>query len=507
MQYGTFDYVSNLFQRWTGTIEVGIRLIKTKFHYGRIAVVFDPFNRINDADTSGLGSLLSTNYSAIIDLNAEDGEEGGSNYYRFPIPYMNNVGYTSIGREYRSDQSGEASSKFVLPPPNTNIFQWATPDIQVHNEREVYNPYLRFYALTELGYLDAASSEVPILLSIKAGHDFDLSIPTVNVARTTPPIYPEPSPFYCQSGSIRLVPNEISSSVANENTCSGEKITDLMTLTKRFTPMTIRVSESPPYFDMMTTKLASEPGNVQQVQVDFPNKGFTGAVLSLTGNTLTGFKMSNVEAVQALYKFTYGGRKYKCTADEAGSTIMARLIHMGRQRPDDKFNDMAPCGGTSYPLSGSMVINTAINNFLEVERNFYSNRKLISKMSDDVVTQLISFSPNKTYTYPEPAGTGLPEDFNCIRRIGPHIYKEGGPLRRMPHTDLTDLDNLYNDANTPSTRGLSEYASFCLEEACYPTSEITSAKFAALNLGAVLEAMPENAGFTFLMNPPCVAFL
>jgi len=510
MQYGTFDYVSNLFQRWTGTIEIGIRLIKTKFHYGRIAVVFDPFGRINDANTGGLGTLLSTNYSAIIDLNAENGEEGGSNYYRFPIPYMNNVGYTSIGRDFRATGSfqDQGTSKFVLPQAQSSVFNWAVPDIDVNNEREVYNPYLRFYALTELGHLDAASNSVPILVSIKAGHDFDLSIPTVNVAQTTPPIDPDPSVFYCQSGSIRLVPSEISSSVANENTCSGEKITDLMTLTKRFTPVTIRVSDNPPYFDMMTKKLHDDPGDEsQEVYVDFPNRGFTGAVLGLTGNTLTGFKMSNVEAVQALYKFTYGGRKYKCAADEVGSTMMARLIHMGRQRPDGKFNDMAPCGGVTYPLSGSMVVNTAINNFLEVERNFYSNRKLISKMSDDVVTQLVSFSPNKTYTYPEPASAGTPDDFNCIRRIGPHIKREGGSLRRMPHIDLTDLDNLYNDANTPSTRGLSEYASHCMEEASYPTSEITSAKFAATNLGAVLEAMPENAGFTFLMNPPCVAFL
>eukprot|EP00494_Astrolonche_serrata_P006544 UN06568 len=155
-------------------------------------------------------------------------KKGGSNYYRFPIPYMNSVGFTSIGRDYK------LNTKFCQVY-NTESFKKPDPRALAQQMREIYNPYLRFYALTELGYLDVAADNVPMLISIRAGDDFQLSLPSVNVATTFPARQPEEPNFYCQSGSIQLIPNDVNKATINEKTCNNEIINDLMTLTKRFT--------------------------------------------------------------------------------------------------------------------------------------------------------------------------------------------------------------------------------------------------------------------------------
>merc|ERR1740129_1331797 len=41
----------------------------------------------------------------------------------------------------------------------------------------------------------------------------------------------------------------------------------------------------------------------------------------------------------------------------------------------------------TVPLSGEMVVQSSINNFLEIERPFYSNRKLISTVLPNVLAQ------------------------------------------------------------------------------------------------------------------------
>merc|ERR1712096_596923 len=195
----------------------------TKFHYGRIAVVFDPFDRLAEEGASSqiLGSILSTNYSMVIDLNAEDGMEGSSNYYRIRVPYMNNVGYSAIA----SDVNKVGRTGILYSPGNAGVD---------YRRREVYNPYLRFYALTDLGFLSAAADVVPILLSIRAGDDFELSIPSVKVANTEPSAAVSSKP-YCQSGKLVLIPQQKDTSKINNDTCNGEKITDLCTLANRFT--------------------------------------------------------------------------------------------------------------------------------------------------------------------------------------------------------------------------------------------------------------------------------
>jgi len=513
MQMGTFDYTCNLFARYTGSVEISIRLLMTKFHFGRIAVVFDPFDRLaeNVANQQQLGSILSTNYSMIIDLNAEDGQEGSSNYYRIKVPYMNNVGFSAIASDV--DEVGRTG---VLYSPNN-----VSSDFR---RRENYNPYLRFYALTDLGFLSAAADQVPILVSIRAGDDFELSVPTVRVANTAPAAAVASKP-YAQSGKLVLIPSEKKAGAINSATCNGEKITDLCQLANRYTAPYLPTATTPAYLCLNSNKVALQrsaaPG---------------GVTLSLHRNTPDGYQMSNVEAVSNIFRYTYGGRSYKAMADEQNSIIMARLIHapvsigdIGRCESSyvdvegitkeqnfpgaQGFYAVAPATGMSTALSGQLVVDSGINNFIEISRPFYSNRKLISTRkpqkpnsnagalsdiiaADEVLTQVVSFSTSTDET--------LEVNDQTVRmRVGPHINK--GSERVMPYEDVRE-----SSYDTDSWKnGMQSTSKFQPTEVTYGFRAEREERFtfAKINTSQVLEALSPGAGFTFLQAPPCVVFL
>merc|ERR1712147_363058 len=140
---------------------------------------------------------------------------------------------------------------------------------------------------------------------------------------------------------------------------------------------------------------------------------------------------------------------------------------------------------STFPLSGTMVIKTGINNFIEIERNFCSNRKLINSSNDEVITQIISYSPTQRETILE---RGQLSTDAHVANIGPII-------RRQEPSDSSVKGSAFDS-----------FSNIALEESNY---RVVGGKLevAKVNYSPVLEAMPENAGFTFLKNPPCVQFL
>merc|ERR1712070_349843 len=151
-----------------------------------------------------------------------------------------------------------------------------------------------------------------------------------------------------------------------------------------------------------------------------------------------------------------------------------------------------------------------INNFIEIERNFSSNRKLINSSSDEVITQIISYSPTKSESLLE--ADSLPE-FH-IAQVGPVIIKQQGDtdtskVLKYGAIDFSASNQGINDIlaiTEPSVSAFNNFSNVALEEGNYFVSS-GELRVASVNNSAVLEAMPENAGFTFLKNPPCVQFL
>jgi hypothetical protein len=505
IQMGTFDYVSNLFGRYTGTVKIGIRLIKTKFHYGRIAVVFDPFNRLSrNVPAQSLGTVLSTNYNMIIDLNGNDGMEGGSNYYSIEVPYLNNVGFSTIGID-----TG-------IPGVKRGNYKDTTTASATVSQRECYNPYLRFYALTDLGFLTSAASSIKMYLSISAGEDYELSIPTVNVSACSPPVSVS-NTFYCES-MLRVVPKTDSQSEINLKSCVGEKFSSLSEIANRFTAPTVYNNPATPH---MSWQYNSTDNTTSITSSTFIPSGVT---LSLHVNTPAGFKLSNYEAIAQLYRFSYGGRRYKFMSSD-DSYLMSRLIYVpnfsSSYNPNGAFV-CAPASTTAVALSGEMVVETNINNFLEVERPFYSNRKLMSTRNpnynprysavssgDDVVTQFTAITKNKEDVleivtnndeYIRLGPCFVTEEINT-----PAGTAEGPPafqVPRDPSSSPATLDNSYTkELPIKSSNSLS------FQERTFnptgSTNKVTVRRAIPCN---VLEAMGTGAGLTFLQAPPCVVF-
>jgi hypothetical protein len=491
-----------LFGRYTGTVKIGIRLIKTKFHYGRIAVVFDPFNRLSrNVPAQSLGTVLSTNYNMIIDLNGNDGLEGGSNYYSIEVPYLNNVGFSTIGID-----TG-------IPGVKRGNYKDTTTASVTVSQRECYNPYLRFYALTDLGFLTSAASSIKMYLSISAGDDYELSIPTVNVSACSPPVAVS-NTFYCES-MLRVVPKTDSQSEINLKSCVGEKFSSLSEIANRFTAPSVYNNPVIPHMSWQYNSTDNTTSITSSTLIP------SGVTLSLHVNTPAGFKLSNYEAIAQLYRFSYGGRRYKFMSSD-DSYLMSRLIYVPNFSssfdPNGAFA-CAPASTTAVALSGEMVVETNINNFLEVERPFYSNRKLMSTRNpnynsryaaassgDDVVTQFTAITKNKEDVLE------IATNNDEYIRLGPCFVTEELPgtiegppafqVPRDPSSSPATLDNSYTkEFPIKSVNSLSFQ-----ERTFNPTGITNKVKVRRAIPCNVLEAMGTGAGLTFLQAPPCVVF-
>merc|ERR1739838_891063 len=167
----------------------------------------------------------------------------------------------------------------------------------------------------------------------------------------------------------------------------------------------------------------------------------------------------------------------------------------------------------TVPLTGEMVVQSSINNFLEIERPFYSNRKLISTVlpnvkavkfanlsdgndycADDVLTQVLAISQNPNSLTTFKLVENDCKNGGCFRTLGPS-YVVGGETKDQ----------------APSQAGQSTSTGYPVIFKTTPLSftertvkDVNS--FRNYVTGPVLEALGSGAGCTFLQAPPCVIF-
>ncbi len=60
-------YLSNLFRHWRGSMKLHMRIVCSKFHKGRLKIMFDP-----DADLSVVNPTINTVYTQIVDIGEQD---------------------------------------------------------------------------------------------------------------------------------------------------------------------------------------------------------------------------------------------------------------------------------------------------------------------------------------------------------------------------------------------------------------------------------------------------
>merc|ERR1712000_294215 len=176
---------------------------------------------------------------------------------------------------------------------------------------------------------------------------------------------------------------------------------------------------------------------------------------------------------------------------------------------------IAPAATATVPLSGEMVVENEINNFMEVERPFYSNRKLISTRqpfsrttdtflpcSDDVFTQFVAISKDteniQAINVTDPNATHI--------RVGPCLITDEISRPIIPSTSVVS-STLTSEQKASF---IFEHPDVCFKERdfivndAYPGTD--QLKVTKIVTGDVLEALGTGAGLTFLQAPPCVIF-
>jgi len=154
---GTFAYVSMLFRYWRGAIKFHMRVMKTLFHSGRFVVVYFPGAASNQIPNV-LTDEITTCYNTIYDLKTLSSCE-------FVIPYISNEPW-----------------KRTCVTNSDNALQVQDPS--------VITGTVGVYALTDLIFPDTVSDTVDFVLEVSAGDDYELALPSLQMAvgyATEPP--------------------------------------------------------------------------------------------------------------------------------------------------------------------------------------------------------------------------------------------------------------------------------------------------------------------------------
>lgn len=187
-------YFSSLFALYRGSIKMTIKIVKTEFHTGRLAVCFQPFER-----SSGFSVPMTLANSAYSHREIVDIRYG--NEFTLEFPYMSTSAYRSTAGD---DAAYGIVSIFVLntleSPPNV-------------------------------------PADVPMLFEFSAGKDFELAEPC-DMSGTPTQIYtPQSGKNVCEIVSEQIGNAHTTETLAPARLCIGEKITSIRQLLKRYSPL------------------------------------------------------------------------------------------------------------------------------------------------------------------------------------------------------------------------------------------------------------------------------
>lgn len=149
IQHTPLSFVSQFFEHWRGDLIFTIKIIKSKFHSGRLRVTWDPM--------SGNGNVTppaNTVYNTIIDLSDRD-------EYEVRIPWFYQLNYARV-RDVQDNIWNTGSSLTVEPSLDNGV--------------------LNISVLTTLA-APISSADVGILVYVHAGENFEVNNPAdINVS-------------------------------------------------------------------------------------------------------------------------------------------------------------------------------------------------------------------------------------------------------------------------------------------------------------------------------------
>lgn len=207
-------FFSQFFALWRGGFRFTFRFVKTEFHSGRFAVVFQPF------DTNGTtASASAPNYqtaSAYTFREIVDIRE--SNEFSVDIPY------TSL-RPYHYNSSDLANASFPGPTGNTS---------------DSFG-FFGLYCVNPLTCPASVNSTIDVIVEVCALSGFELAQPTDNKLKLITPGYVQQSATHKtkpHSAMQSTIGNSyvVSDNLISARTCIGERVTSILQLLKMSVP-------------------------------------------------------------------------------------------------------------------------------------------------------------------------------------------------------------------------------------------------------------------------------
>lgn len=166
---GSFSFASLMYKLWRGSIEYSLTAVKTQYHSARVMAVYFP-NRTRSEIPAKYGEAMTTNSNVLFDLTANAEDE-----FSLTRPIV--IPYTSE-EPWKQTLHKDIDGNYVANTMKTSIGTVAV------------------YCINELVCPDTVAQEVTFLLQVKAGPDYEVAVPQIQIqggfANVVPPnIEPE----------------------------------------------------------------------------------------------------------------------------------------------------------------------------------------------------------------------------------------------------------------------------------------------------------------------------
>jgi hypothetical protein len=320
------NYITSVFNYWTGSLVYTIRFVKTDFHSGRVEVSFHPFV------SSPQETRMDYVYRLVIDLR--DNSE-----VSFVIPYISPQPWKSTNFELDPG----------LEPNWTQCGDAVTGCVVVR-------------AITPLICSNAiVANNIECLVEVRGGEDYEVQAPVKNTylpfrlvgaiaQQQSGRVYALPGTQETRTSAIEgFLPPSISGSdkdIMRPSTaafCAGEKFTDFNSLTRRFSFVERIIVPSQDYLLRQGCYYVRSPALLRQ---DWKTDG--SAPLDAF-RTSTDFAPSPLTFVSSMYAFYRGSYRVKTYTPNAPDLVSGRVVDISTygfnlEGKTSLLNYMAPKG-------------------------------------------------------------------------------------------------------------------------------------------------------------------
>lgn len=439
---GSFAYTAQCFATlWRGSIVYDIMVVKTQYHQGRFVVVFLPETNLEDVP-SELGDLNNTNYNVICDLHSAE-EVGGRTRYSVTVPYISNTPWRETYKR-TSDTSN--------PGPDATTLDTKTGCLAI-------------YSLNDLVFPDTVANQVTFFVSHRAGDDFELARPQLNLAPGFQSLYAQSDigEFVLPPEENLLVPNHSPMDTTAQTT--GEYFKSLRSIIKRQGVLTFLDQIA----DYVGLKTRSFEENATAGYRTCSRENSNDRVFP------TPFYMASF-----LYRFYYGSSVTKVVPPTPDTTGIAYLTFDEDLAPQKVLPAIDAVG---QPVIAQLQ---SLSNALEVRTPFYRGIRADVVNSNqapvlgDVRTciRLFDRSPGANTSVPSFVYEGAGDDFSFFFLIGPPPMmdiKNVDTFSTLPSGTVYEYDPVSVTNFNQNTPGFIAVGPFAVTPNNFTTAKIISA--------------------------------